>query len=109
MRQLRLVAARNFRYDRRLGNFNTPSPSPAEVKNLVEKEQAEIHVLESYLPPEADSAAVERAIAEAIADTGAASPKDMGKVMKAAMAKLAGQTVDGKVVNDLVRQKLAQH
>ena len=44
---------------------------------------------------------------DAIAETGATSPKDMGRVMKAAMAKLAGQTVDGKIVNELVRKKLA--
>jgi uncharacterized protein YqeY len=49
---------------------------------------------------------VERAVAEAIQETGATSPKDMGKVMKAAMARLAGQSVDGKTVNELVRQRL---
>jgi uncharacterized protein YqeY len=74
--------------------------------DLVDKETAEIQVLESYLPAAADPAVVERAVAEAIAETGAASSKDMGRVMKAAMAKLAGQTVDGKTVNELVRQKL---
>ena len=63
-------------------------------------------MLESYLPPAADPAVVERAVADAIAETGATSPKDMGRVMKAAMAKLAGQTVDGKAVNELVRKKL---
>ena len=76
-------------------------------QDLADKEAAEIRVLESYLPPSADPAVVERAVAEAIAETGASSPKDMGRVMKAAMAKLAGQSVDGKAVNDLVRQKLA--
>lgn len=76
--------------------------------DLVAKETAEIVVLESYLPPAADPAAVDRAVSDAIAETGATSVKDMGRVMKAAMAKLAGQHVDGKVVNDLVRQKLAQ-
>jgi uncharacterized protein len=75
--------------------------------DLADKEAAEIRVLESYLPPAADEAAVERAVAEAIAETGATSPKDVGRVMKAAMSKLAGQTVDGKAVNELVRQKLA--
>ncbi len=75
-------------------------------QDLVDKESAEILVLESYLPPAADPAAVERAVAEAIAETGAASPKDMGRVMKAALAKLAGQNVDGKAVNELVRGKL---
>jgi uncharacterized protein YqeY len=75
-------------------------------QDLVDKEAAEILVLESYLPAAADPAIVERAVSEAIAETGATSPKDMGRVMKAAMAKLAGQTVDGKTVNELVRQKL---
>ena len=68
---------------------------------------AELTVLEAYLPPAADEAAIEKAIAEAIAETGATSSKDMGRVMKAAMARLAGQSVDGKVVNELVRKKLA--
>jgi hypothetical protein len=75
-------------------------------QDLVDKEAAEIQVLESYLPAAADPAVVERAVVEAIAETAASSPKDMGRVMKAAMAKLAGQTVDGKAVNELVRQKL---
>jgi uncharacterized protein YqeY len=76
-------------------------------QDLADKEAAEIRVLEFYLPPSADPAAVELAVVEAIAETGATSPKDMGRVMKAAMAKLAGQSVDGKTVNELVRQKLA--
>lgn len=75
--------------------------------DLVEKESAEVAILESYLPPAADPALVARAVADAVAETGATSPKDMGKVMKAAMAKLTGQTVDGKVVNELVRKVLA--
>ena len=76
-------------------------------QDLADKEAAEILVLESYLPPAADPALIDRAIADAISETGATSPKDMGRVMKAAMARLAGQTVDGKVVNEIVRQKLA--
>ena len=76
-------------------------------QDLVDKETAEIAVLERYLPPPIDPAALERAVAEAIAETGAASPKDMGRVMKAAMARLSGQPVDGRVVNELVRKKLA--
>ncbi len=74
--------------------------------DLARKEAAEIAVLETYLPPAADPQAIERAVAEAIAETGATSAKDMGRVMKAALARLAGQTVDGKVVNELVRAKL---
>src|SRR5258705_13976606 len=75
-------------------------------QDLVDKETAEIVVLEAYLPPAADPAAVERAVVDAIQETGAASPKDMGRGMKAAMAKLAGQRVDGKAVNEAGRQKL---
>ncbi len=77
-------------------------------QDLADRESAEIPVLESFLPPAADGAAIERAVTDAIAETGAASPKDMGRVMKAAMAKLAGQTVDGKAVSDLVRAKLSR-
>lgn len=76
-------------------------------QDLADKESAEIRVLETYLPPAADPAVINRAIADAISDTGATSAKDMGKVMKAVMAKLAGQSVDGKTVNELVRQRLA--
>jgi len=75
-------------------------------QDLADKEAAEIRVLESYLPPAADPAAVDRAVADAIEETGATSPKDMGRVMKAAMARLAGQNVDGKAVNELVRKRL---
>ena len=76
-------------------------------QDLADKEAAEIRVLETYLPPAADPETIERAVAEAIAETGAASPKDMGRVMKAAMAKLASASVDGKTVNEIVRRKLA--
>jgi hypothetical protein len=75
-------------------------------QDLADKEAAEIVVLEAYLPAAADSATVDAAVAAAIAETGATSPKDMGRVMKAAMAKLAGQNVDGKMVNELVRKHL---
>ena len=75
-------------------------------QDLVEKETAEVAILERYLPPSADPALVEQAVVEAIAETGAATARDMGKVMKAAMARLTGQTVDGKVVSELVRKKL---
>src|SRR5213594_1645373 len=75
--------------------------------DLADKEAAEIRVLEAYQPPTADPAAIDRAVADAIRETGATSPKDMGRVMKAAMARLAGQSVDGRAVNELVREKLA--
>jgi len=76
-------------------------------QDLADKEMAEIKILESYLPAAADPAVIDRAIADAIAETGATSAKDMGRVMKAAMARLAGQSVDGKTVSDLVKQKLS--
>jgi uncharacterized protein len=76
-------------------------------EDLAAKEAGEVAVLESYLPPAADPAAVEHAVAEAIVETGASSAKDLGRVMKAAMAKLAGQNIDGKAVNELVRARLA--
>jgi uncharacterized protein YqeY len=75
-------------------------------QDLVDKETAEITVLEAYLPPAVDPAALDKAVTDAIAETGASSAKDMGRVMKAAMAKLAGQTVDGKAVSELVRGRL---
>jgi uncharacterized protein YqeY len=75
-------------------------------QDLADRETAEMRILETYLPPAADPALIERAIVEALAETGATSPKDLGRVMKAAMARLAGQTVDGKVVNEMVRRKL---
>jgi uncharacterized protein len=75
--------------------------------DLVDRETAEIEVLEKYAPPTASTEDVERAVASAITETGASTAKDMGRVMKAAMAALAGKTVDGKAVNELVRKKLA--
>jgi uncharacterized protein YqeY len=77
-------------------------------QDLVDKETAEIVVLERYAPPAASAAELEKAVLEAIAETGATTPKDMGRVMKAVMSGLAGKTVDGKAVNELVRQKLAR-
>lgn len=76
-------------------------------QDLADKEAAEIRVLETYLPPAADPAVIDRAISDAVSETGATSIKDMGRVMKAAMAKLAGQSVDGKAVNELVRARLS--
>lgn len=76
-------------------------------KDLADKETAEIAVLEGYLPAAVDAADLEKAVDSAIASSGATSAKDMGKVMKAVMADLAGKTVDGKAVNEIVRRKLA--
>ena len=75
-------------------------------KDLADKETAEIVVLEGYLPPAVDAGELENAVDAAIASTGATSAKDMGRVMKAVMADLAGKTIDGKAVNELVRRKL---
>ena len=75
--------------------------------DLVEKETSEIAVLEEYQPPAATAAEIDEAVTAAIAETGATTPKDMGKVMKAVMPKLAGKTADGKTVNEVVRAKLS--
>jgi uncharacterized protein len=80
--------------------------SKAGRADLVEKETGEIAVLEAYLPPAATAAEIEAAVSAAIAETGASSPKDMGKVMKAVMPMLAGKNADGKAVNEAVRRKL---
>ena len=80
--------------------------SKAGRKDLVDKETAEIGVLEGYLPPAASPEEIESAVAEAIAETGASSPKDIGKVMKAVMPKLAGKSADGRIVNETVRKRL---
>jgi hypothetical protein len=74
--------------------------------DLAAKEQAEIAILETYLPPAVSAEDLDRTIAQAIADTGASGPRDMGKVMKAVMAALAGKTVDGKAVSEAVKAKL---
>jgi hypothetical protein len=75
-------------------------------EDLATKEAAEIIVLEAYLPPSLDPADIERAVDEAVTETGATSAKDLGRVMKAVMPKLAGKAVDGRTVNELVRRKL---
>jgi uncharacterized protein len=74
--------------------------------DLVEKETGELSVLQAYLPPSATPEEINTAIAEAIAETGATSAKDVGKVMKAVMPKLAGKNADGKAVNEAVRRML---
>ena len=80
--------------------------STAGRTDLVEKETAELNVLQAYLPAAATAEEINAAVAEAIAETGATSPKDMGKVMKAVMPKLAGKNADGKAVNEAVRRTL---
>ena len=74
---------------------------------LAAKEKAEIAVLDAYLPPSATDEELTAAVDAAVSSTGAASAKDMGKVMKAVMSALAGKTVDGKRVNELVRARLS--
>jgi len=76
-------------------------------QDLVDKETAEVAILERYAPPAASAADIEQAVDAAIKETGAAGPKDMGRVMKAVMNALAGKSADGKIVNELVRKKLA--
>jgi uncharacterized protein YqeY len=80
--------------------------SKAGRTDLVEKETGEVTVLEAYLPPAASAAEIDEAVAAAIAETGASSPKDMGKVMKAVMPKLAGKNADGRTINESVRRTL---
>ena len=75
-------------------------------EELAQKEEAEIKVIETYLPAGASEDDIHRAVEEAIQETGAASVKDMGKVMKAAMARLAGKNAEGKRVNEKVKAKL---
>jgi hypothetical protein len=73
---------------------------------LAAKEAAEIGYIEAYLPQPATPEEIEQAVAEAIAETGAASMKEMGSVMKAAQAKLAGKTADGRLISEAVKSKL---
>jgi uncharacterized protein YqeY len=75
-------------------------------QELVDKEAAEIAVIETYLPQAASAEEIEQAVLAAIAETGATSMKDMGKVMKAAQAALAGKNADGKQVSEIVKSKL---
>jgi uncharacterized protein len=74
---------------------------------LAEKERAEIVVIEEYLPQAATREEIERAVAEAIAETGASSMKEMGAVMKAAQTRLAGRSADGRTVSEVVKSKLS--
>jgi len=80
--------------------------SNAGRADLVDKETAEITVLEHYLPPAASAEEIDAAVLDAIGETGASSPKDMGKVMKAVMPRLAGKNADGRAVSEAVRRKL---
>jgi uncharacterized protein YqeY len=80
----------------------------ASRPELVRKEEAEIQVLKEYLPAEASEADIHAAVETAVAETGASSPKDMGRAIKAALAALeaGGKPADGKRVSDAVRKRL---
>jgi uncharacterized protein YqeY len=73
---------------------------------LAEKEQTELVVLEEYLPQAASKEEIEQAVTDAISETGASSIREMGAVMKAAQAKLAGKAADGRLVSETVKAKL---
>jgi len=76
-------------------------------EELAQKEEAEKAIIESYLPAAATEDDLDAAVSAPIAETGATTAKQMGLVMKAAQAKLAGKTVDGKVLSEKVKAKLA--
>jgi len=77
-------------------------------QDLVDKETAELKILEGYLPAGASPAEMDAAITKAVTDTGATSIKQMGAVVKAAKEALTGKAVDGKVLSDLVRERLSK-
>ena len=76
-------------------------------QDLADKERAEIAVIESYLPKAASREEIQEAIIAAIGETGATSMRDMGKVMKAAQARLADKNADGRAISEIVKEKLA--
>jgi len=75
-------------------------------QELADKEDAEISVIEAYLPQAARTEEIEAVVAEAIASTQSSSMKDMGKVMKAVQTALVGKNADGRVVSEIVKSKL---
>ena len=76
--------------------------------DLAVKEQAEIEVLETLLPPAASADEIAAAVEQAVTETGATGPKEMGKVMKAVMAALGGKSFDGKAVSEAVKARLSR-
>jgi uncharacterized protein YqeY len=76
-------------------------------EDLAKAEESEMHILQAYMPEELSAEEMSQALDEVISEVGAVSMKDMGKVMKAAMAKLAGRA-DGRVINEMVREKLSR-
>lgn len=79
----------------------------AARQNLADKEKAEIEIIEGYLPQAASPEEIEAAVVAAIAEVGASSIKDMGRVMKATQAALTGKNADGRIVSELVKTKLS--
>ncbi len=79
----------------------------AQRTELADKERKEIEIIESYLPKSLSPQELEAIVASAVAETGSRTLKDMGTVMKTVMARLAGQSIDGKQVSDLVKSKLS--
>lgn len=75
-------------------------------QDLVDRETAEIAVLESYLPPPVGEAELSQIVEQAVEESGASSARDIGKVMKVVMGRLAGRTADGRVVSELVKKRL---
>ena len=75
-------------------------------QDLADKEKSEIQVIEAYLPQAASPEEIEAAVAAAIAESGASSMKDMGKVMKSVQVALAGKNADGRMVSEIVKSKL---
>ena len=81
--------------------------STAGRQDLADKESAELEILAQYQPPAASDAEIAAALDATIAEIGAAQPSDMGKVMKAIVPKLAGKSVNGRALSDLVRRRLS--
>ncbi|MBX3320185.1 MAG: GatB/YqeY domain-containing protein [Nitrospira sp.] len=79
----------------------------AQRAELAEKERREIEIIEAYLPKPLTPQELEALVVSVISETGASSIKDMGQIMKAVMARVAGQPLDGKHVSDLVKSKLS--
>ena len=78
----------------------------ADRQELAAKETSEIEIIEAYLPQAAASGEIEQAVLLAIEETGATSIREMGAVMKAAQARLAGRNADGRTVSEMVKAKL---
>jgi uncharacterized protein YqeY len=76
-------------------------------QELAEKERAEIEVIEDYLPQSATREEIESAVGAAIAETNATSMREMGAVMKATQARLAGKSADGRIVSEIVKARLS--